>query len=360
MTTARLGAWRSYGDTSLAAMMHAVIDEVVSARFELMKFAICLCQTIDDIVSWPRYLVQVAEALLDPKEFLGHVTHEVKTEAYRVIQVSSNRKVWIKHFPGLSKWWYLFVLHHRVSLCQRTSAMTKLTKGPNPLRIRRRRAWKKENRRPRSCTKEKRKSKKSKAAYKSGKSIMLKVTEPMHNLFKEAVIYRTYHFLSSRRDSKTMWRLDSTAWWKWQPFKWRTGRSPERTACQYLPLYRYSRQPVLHAEFMTGPKCRCSNIISPDASKHPFIPEAHGQITSILGVNIPCKCSPRWFSSPKTLCNWWKYRQLGQRRMIQRRGKLAKHYSSSNYDLRYLGADPSTIRRHWSRCSSTVQRHLIW
>lgn len=49
----------------MTLMMQAMIEKTVSEKINFVKLKICLRQKIDEIVSSPRYLVKVIEALLD-------------------------------------------------------------------------------------------------------------------------------------------------------------------------------------------------------------------------------------------------------------------------------------------------------
>lgn len=62
-----------YGNIRMAAAMQAMIDKAVSGKFNFVYFETPLSQNIDEIVSSPRYLMKMTEALLDTDEFLESV-----------------------------------------------------------------------------------------------------------------------------------------------------------------------------------------------------------------------------------------------------------------------------------------------
>lgn len=69
MMTAGRDEGKQYSDIRMAAMMQAMVDKKVSARFDSANFDIRRRQTIDDILSSPRYPVKVTKALLETEKF---------------------------------------------------------------------------------------------------------------------------------------------------------------------------------------------------------------------------------------------------------------------------------------------------
>lgn len=81
--------------------MQAMADQMVSGKFESVDFEISLCQTLENLVWSPRYLVKGPEALLDTDTFLEPVSHVVKSEADNVIDITWKREERIKKYsPG--------------------------------------------------------------------------------------------------------------------------------------------------------------------------------------------------------------------------------------------------------------------
>lgn len=75
-----------------------MIVKAVSEKVYSVNFVISLRQTVDDIVSPPRYLMKMTEALLDTGELLKPVIQVESGETDRVIEASSNSEKWIKIF----------------------------------------------------------------------------------------------------------------------------------------------------------------------------------------------------------------------------------------------------------------------
>lgn len=61
-------------DSRVGRMMHALVDKTLSSKLVSDHFKIRFPQTLDDAVSSPRYLVKVAQALLDTNEFLEPIS----------------------------------------------------------------------------------------------------------------------------------------------------------------------------------------------------------------------------------------------------------------------------------------------
>lgn len=80
---------KPYGYSLMAAMMQFMVDKKISAIFESVDFGIRLRQTIDETVSSHRYHVKLSKALFDTEKFLEPVTHVVKTEDDKLMEVSS-------------------------------------------------------------------------------------------------------------------------------------------------------------------------------------------------------------------------------------------------------------------------------
>lgn len=87
---------KPYGDCRMGAMVQAMVDKTVSTKYESVDFEIRRRQTLEDIVSPAKYLGRVTEALLDTDKILEAIAHEVKTEADKVMEVSSKPEDRIK------------------------------------------------------------------------------------------------------------------------------------------------------------------------------------------------------------------------------------------------------------------------
>lgn len=59
----------TYGDSPVVAIMQAIVDKRVSANPESVNFKICFLQTLDDIVSSPRYFSRRPKLYLKPPRF---------------------------------------------------------------------------------------------------------------------------------------------------------------------------------------------------------------------------------------------------------------------------------------------------
>lgn len=122
----------SYAYKHMDTIIQAIVDKAVLAKFESVNLEIPLRQTINDIVSSPRYVVKLSNALLETNEFLELVSYVIERETYRVMEVKSKREKRIKTFPRLAKRHYLSVRHRPESPRQRTSSITE----PKKKRIR--------------------------------------------------------------------------------------------------------------------------------------------------------------------------------------------------------------------------------
>lgn len=89
---------KPYDESRTAAMVQAIVDKTVFAKFESVDFDLCLPQTPDDIVSSLQYLFKLTEAQLDTDEFLKTVAHVVKTKAEKVVDISQKKGEQIKRF----------------------------------------------------------------------------------------------------------------------------------------------------------------------------------------------------------------------------------------------------------------------
>lgn len=69
-----------------------MVDKISSETVVSDNCRLRVQKAIDDIVLSPRYLVRVTKALLETDEVLYPVTHVVKIEADRVVEVSSKRE----------------------------------------------------------------------------------------------------------------------------------------------------------------------------------------------------------------------------------------------------------------------------
>lgn len=69
----------------MAALMQAMEDKAVSAKFECVDSEVRVCQSLDDIESLSRLILKVTEVLLDTDKFLKTIAHIVKTEADKVM-----------------------------------------------------------------------------------------------------------------------------------------------------------------------------------------------------------------------------------------------------------------------------------
>lgn len=49
----------------MATKMQVMVGKSVSVKLDYVDFGICLCQKSKDVVSSPRYLIEVTEAFLD-------------------------------------------------------------------------------------------------------------------------------------------------------------------------------------------------------------------------------------------------------------------------------------------------------
>lgn len=79
------------GDTCLATMMQAIVDNAGTTKFESVDYEIHLCQTVDDTVSSPNYLDKVTEVRLQVNEFFELVVRVVKTEPDGIQNGTSKR-----------------------------------------------------------------------------------------------------------------------------------------------------------------------------------------------------------------------------------------------------------------------------
>lgn len=76
----------------MVAMMQAIVDKIVSAKFESFYFEIRLHQTLHGVVPSLLYLVKVSIAFLNTGDFLEPVAYLVKAEAGMIMDVSLKRK----------------------------------------------------------------------------------------------------------------------------------------------------------------------------------------------------------------------------------------------------------------------------
>lgn len=87
----------------MAAVVQAMLDETLLVNFKSFDFEICFRQTLNGIISTPRYVVAVTEDLSDTDAFFEPVADVVKTETNKVIGVSSKRKQRIRKFARVAE-----------------------------------------------------------------------------------------------------------------------------------------------------------------------------------------------------------------------------------------------------------------
>lgn len=181
-------------------MIQAMTDKVMSAKFESVDFEISLRQKIVDIMSLPRYLMNVTEALLETDEFPDPVGYAVKTETYMVVEASAKREKRIKISAEPRRRQYLYVRFRGVSPCPRISPMTQPIRRLIPSRIPKKKSVKEEKWMTEISAQGKtQKSKKSNSYWKSCRFTKLNVLEPVRNLLRRGVNYLRYCSIKQSR-----------------------------------------------------------------------------------------------------------------------------------------------------------------
>lgn len=188
---------KPYGQSPMAVMMLAEIYNVVSEMLCPVNWEFRLRQKIDDIVLSPRYFMKVTEALLNTKEFPWPVSYVVDTEANRVIGTSSKHEGRVQRFSQPTKktasvrsWPSSMIPPTDISDNRTNKKAYSTTSSDEDER------WKRKMESRNRQTRENQTLKKPNSAYKSGQITMLKVIEPVYNLFTKAADCRMCHLIN--------------------------------------------------------------------------------------------------------------------------------------------------------------------
>lgn len=102
-------------DSQMIAMMEAMVDKMVSAKLDFVEFQIRVRETVDNIVSLPRYIIKCIEALSNTNELLCTLEYAAKSDACMVMNVSTKAEEQIKVPPSTRRKRYQPVCPSKVS-----------------------------------------------------------------------------------------------------------------------------------------------------------------------------------------------------------------------------------------------------
>lgn len=139
--------------------------------------------------------MKVTEAMLETNWLLKPVCFFEKTEANGVTAASLNGGKRVKYSPNLPTWQQLSVRHRRVSPRHWTSSLIEPARKSTSLRTPMKIRFGKEERKTDNAEQGIKKLKKSRSTYKSSKLTILKVIEPVSNLFGNAFYYHMYDLI---------------------------------------------------------------------------------------------------------------------------------------------------------------------